>query len=78
MNLNTEIIDAVNEGLIPKDDLIVALLRVIGPTDLRDIIEAYDWTNLLKNGDQLPVYKRRALNVDDVNWNNDMEDNEDD
>jgi len=78
INLNKQVLDAVSEDRIPKDDLIHALLRIIGPADLREILEACDWTMCLENGEDLPVYKSKAFNVDDIAWNNDMEDNEDD
>ena len=78
INLCAEVIDAVENKRIPKDDLLVALLRIVGNADLRTILESHDWIYALERGDELPEYKEKAFSVDDLQWNNDMEDNEDD
>jgi len=64
INLNKLILEAVDSKLIEKDDLIKSLLRVIGSSDLRDIIEANDWNNRLSV--DLPVYKSKAMNVEEL------------
>ena len=64
INLNKLILEAVDSKLIEKDDLIKSLLRIIGSSDLRDIIEANDWNNRLSV--DLPVYKSKAMNVEEL------------
>jgi len=66
INLNMEVLDAVRRKKIPKDELIKALLRIIGPADLREILEAYEWTNKLKSVDSLPEYKSKAFTVEEL------------
>ncbi len=64
INLNQLTMNAVQEGLINKDDLLYSLMQVIGPSDLRDIIEANDWNNRLDS--ELPKYKSKALTVEEL------------
>jgi hypothetical protein len=66
INLNMEVLDAVRRKRIPKDELIKALLRIIGPADLREILEAYEWTNQLKSVDSLPEYKSKVFTVEEL------------
>lgn len=37
------ILNAVEEGILDKNDVILALILWIGETDLRGIVEANDW-----------------------------------
>ena len=80
VNLNIEVLDAVRRKKIPKDELIKALLRIIGPADLREILEAYEWTHQLKSVENLPEYKTKAFTVEELDSKIDdpKEDDDDD
>jgi len=66
INLNVEVLEAVKSKRIPKDELLRALLRIIGPADLREILEAYEWTHQLKSVDILPEYKSKVFSVEEL------------
>lgn len=76
INLNVEVLEAVKSKRIPKDELLKALLRIIGPADLREILEAYEWTHQLKSVDSLPEYRSKPFMVEELDSK--IDDSEDD